>query len=95
MPTHIAVTRRAKAVPSRLSVEGPADFLPADLDADARGLGALVLDFVLAGRGLGALELEREVLDRDVLDLAVEDDREVLLERLAGEDPRTSTSGSA
>jgi hypothetical protein len=78
------------AVPSRLSVEGPACLWAGGLDEAARVLGALVLSLVLVDRGLAALELER-----DVLDLAVEDDRVVLLERLAGEDPRTSTSGSA
>lgn len=68
------------AVPMRLRTEGPA------LAGAGRGLEAAERGFAFP------FEFERDVLDEE----RVEVDRvAVLLERLAGEDPRTSTSGSA
>jgi len=81
---------RAIVEPIRRRSDGP-DFV---------GAGRLAGRDAAAERGFDvglAFALDWPALERDVLDEArVEVDREaVLLERLAGEDPRTSTSGSA
>jgi len=95
IPTQIAAKIRAIVEPIRRRSDGP-DFVGAGRFAGRDAAAERCFDFGLAF-ALDWPALDWPALERDVLDEArVEVDREaVLLERLAGEDPRTSTSGSA
>jgi hypothetical protein len=90
IPTQIAAKIRAIVEPIRRRSDGP-DFVGTGRFAGRDAAAERCFDFGLA------FALDWPALERDELDEArVEVDREaVLLERLAGEDPRTSTSGSA